>query len=135
MCAVVLAGLLLAGPEPHRGGVLQGQGAAAEESGGAYAGGIGASDGCSAFFGHPPRRRRMVLALRLRVRGSTIMNTAVYLAFMNADSVPPRVALLPTAVETDRFIARERLDTQLVLAWDGPVHLPLQVLTSLVNGR
>jgi hypothetical protein len=44
---------------------------------------------------------------------------AVYLAFLNADSVPLRFALLPTMDETDRFIARERLDAQLVLTWHG----------------
>ena len=44
---------------------------------------------------------------------------ALYLAFLNADSVPLRFALLPTMEETDRFIARERLDAQLVLTWHG----------------
>jgi hypothetical protein len=44
---------------------------------------------------------------------------ALYLAFLNADSVPPRFALLPTMDETDRFIARERFDAQLVLTWHG----------------
>jgi hypothetical protein len=60
---------------------------------------------------------------------------ALDLAFLNVDSVPPRFTLLSTMDETDRFIARERVDTQLVVAWDGPEHLQRQVLTSLVNGR
>ena len=76
MRAVVPAGLLAAGAQPHRGGLQQGEGTP-QEVGGAHTGSFGRGDGRGALFRDAPGRSGMVRSLRLRVRGPTFMNTAV----------------------------------------------------------
>src|SRR5215207_5077969 len=75
---VVLGGLLVAGPQPDRGGVLEGE-SAAEEGGGSDEGGDAPRGGDRRGLGGRDVRggARLVCPLRLRAVGSTLMSTAV----------------------------------------------------------
>jgi hypothetical protein len=67
---VALLAALLAGPKPHRRGLLEDQGLLAE-SRGAYARGVGGGFECISQGGHGPGHPRLLRALRLPHTGAT----------------------------------------------------------------